>query len=540
MAALAADLEAVRVAVQETVKTRGKKWKDTTWSNFIKDVVSFLLGEGRDQDDTAAAAVGLILYGVTSEKELQGVGQGDYAEFKRQLAEEGVPKSICDLLFAQYVRVAIKAVEIEAVEIGAAPGGPLALEIGAVEATHSAVRARDQAALLHACQALNDLAGLATSTDAGGYKATILMDEGAHVALVAATREAIRAQHGDALRYACSALVYLASPRREQALVQAGAVEALVAATREAIRARHANALRYACKALGNLGCHSPERAQALVQAGAVEALVAATREAIRAQHGDALHEACYALSILAREGPERAQALVQAGAVEALVAATREAIRAQHADALRQPCKALWRLADKSPERAQALWQAGAVEALVAATREATRAQHGDALCFACSALSTLAYKHHSPLEEAQETAQEAAQALAQAGALEALVAATHEAIRAQHTAGLAAAVVGLAKIVSSSGSLASGPRPEFRVALEEAGVVNALIAAARYPANDVRSLPCNILYKLGMWSPEVSARVRREGLAGRVWAASGEPWWLPGACLLGWRCIW
>jgi hypothetical protein len=55
MGALAADLEAVRVAVQKTVKTRGKKWKDTTWSNFINDVVSFLLREGRDQDDTAAA-----------------------------------------------------------------------------------------------------------------------------------------------------------------------------------------------------------------------------------------------------------------------------------------------------------------------------------------------------------------------------------------------------------------------------------------------------------------------------------------------------
>jgi hypothetical protein len=292
MAALAADLEAVRVAVQETVKTRGKKWKDTTWNNFIKDVASFLLREGRDQEDTAAAAVGLILYGVTNEKELQGVGQGEYADFTRQLAEEGVPKSICDLLFAQYVGVAIKAVEIEAVEIAAAPGGPRALEIGAVKAAHSAIRARDQAALLHACQALNDLAA------AGGHKATILMDEGAHVALVAATREAIRAQHGDALRYAC--------------------------------------------EALGLLANDSPETAQALVQAGAVEALVAATREAIRAQHGDALSNACAVLVLLANDSPERAQALVQAGALEALVAATHEAIRAQNVDARRVAVRVL------------------------------------------------------------------------------------------------------------------------------------------------------------------------------------------------------
>ena len=52
MAALAADLEAVRVAVQETVKTRGKKWKDTMWSDFLKRAVAFLITKGRDQDDT--------------------------------------------------------------------------------------------------------------------------------------------------------------------------------------------------------------------------------------------------------------------------------------------------------------------------------------------------------------------------------------------------------------------------------------------------------------------------------------------------------
>jgi hypothetical protein len=105
MAALAADLEAVRVAVQEAVKTRGKKWKDTTWS-FLSEVISFLLSEAATRTTPWRP---LILYGVTNEKELQGVGQGEYAEFKRQLAEEGVPKAICDLLFAKNVAVAIGA-----------------------------------------------------------------------------------------------------------------------------------------------------------------------------------------------------------------------------------------------------------------------------------------------------------------------------------------------------------------------------------------------------------------------------------------------
>jgi hypothetical protein len=34
MTGLDADLEALRVAVQEAVITRGKKWKDTTWEQL--------------------------------------------------------------------------------------------------------------------------------------------------------------------------------------------------------------------------------------------------------------------------------------------------------------------------------------------------------------------------------------------------------------------------------------------------------------------------------------------------------------------------
>ena len=70
MAALAADLEA---AVHAAVEARNKRWKVTMWSDFLKRAVAFLLTKGRDQDDVVAAAVGLILYGVTTEEELQGV-----------------------------------------------------------------------------------------------------------------------------------------------------------------------------------------------------------------------------------------------------------------------------------------------------------------------------------------------------------------------------------------------------------------------------------------------------------------------------------
>jgi hypothetical protein len=68
------------------------------WSNFLKHTVIYLLAKGRDHDDVVAAAVGLIVYGVTTGEELQGVaGQPpDDEKFKRQLAagKYGVPAAI--------------------------------------------------------------------------------------------------------------------------------------------------------------------------------------------------------------------------------------------------------------------------------------------------------------------------------------------------------------------------------------------------------------------------------------------------------------
>jgi hypothetical protein len=70
MAALAAELES---AVHAAVEARNERWKVTMWSDLLKRAVAFLLTKGRDQDDVVAAAVGLIVYGVTTEEEVQGV-----------------------------------------------------------------------------------------------------------------------------------------------------------------------------------------------------------------------------------------------------------------------------------------------------------------------------------------------------------------------------------------------------------------------------------------------------------------------------------
>jgi hypothetical protein len=99
-------LNDVRAAVKAAVGTRNKTWKDSMWSAFIKDVVSFLVDEkSEDPDNVVEAAVGLTVYGATTQEKLQGVaGQPpDDEKFTRKLGEEGVPKAICDMLFDEYV-----------------------------------------------------------------------------------------------------------------------------------------------------------------------------------------------------------------------------------------------------------------------------------------------------------------------------------------------------------------------------------------------------------------------------------------------------
>jgi hypothetical protein len=102
MAALAADLEAVRVVVQAAVEKKEGSW-ERDWSDFVVDVASFLLKEREKSSKVVAATMGLIVYGAATQEKLQGVGQGEYAEFTRKLADKGVPDAICDMLFAKHV-----------------------------------------------------------------------------------------------------------------------------------------------------------------------------------------------------------------------------------------------------------------------------------------------------------------------------------------------------------------------------------------------------------------------------------------------------
>ena len=101
-------LDDVRAEVKAGVEKAGKKWKDSKWEGLVQEVVQWLLHDkNKDPDDVAEAAVGLVLYGVTNEEELQAVAGDppDDEKFKRQLTAEkyNVPAALCDLLFDKYV-----------------------------------------------------------------------------------------------------------------------------------------------------------------------------------------------------------------------------------------------------------------------------------------------------------------------------------------------------------------------------------------------------------------------------------------------------
>jgi hypothetical protein len=140
-----------------------------------------------------------------------------------------------------------------------------------------------------------------------------LIEAGAHVAIVEATREAIRAGHSDALWEACRALENLAAESTARTpLVQADAHVAVVEAIREAIRAGRPDVMLSACAVVVNLSCSAAEQAALIFQAGALVALVEAIREAIRVRHADALMVACHALTNLADGDSSRAMAQVR------------------------------------------------------------------------------------------------------------------------------------------------------------------------------------------------------------------------------------
>jgi hypothetical protein len=86
MAAPAAGLEAVRAAVRAKEKGRDHAWSDKKFDSFVRDVVVLLLGD-EEESDVVAAAVGLVVYGATTQDKLQNVADNK-EEFKRQLTAD--------------------------------------------------------------------------------------------------------------------------------------------------------------------------------------------------------------------------------------------------------------------------------------------------------------------------------------------------------------------------------------------------------------------------------------------------------------------
>ena len=83
------------------VETRGTRWKESKWNDWIKEVVTTVFHHGHDRDEAAAVALGLIKYGVRSKDEMRSVATSK-EDLKRQLTAEayGVLPAIFDLLFA--------------------------------------------------------------------------------------------------------------------------------------------------------------------------------------------------------------------------------------------------------------------------------------------------------------------------------------------------------------------------------------------------------------------------------------------------------
>jgi hypothetical protein len=92
-------VEQIKGAVKVKV---GETWKESHWTEFLKEVVWWLYEQQRDDDELVAAATGLMKYGVRTKEDLQNVSSKKQ-EFSNCLAKRGIIESICDLLFVKYV-----------------------------------------------------------------------------------------------------------------------------------------------------------------------------------------------------------------------------------------------------------------------------------------------------------------------------------------------------------------------------------------------------------------------------------------------------
>uniref|UniRef100_A0A7S2XMP4 Uncharacterized protein n=1 Tax=Attheya septentrionalis TaxID=420275 RepID=A0A7S2XMP4_9STRA len=98
-------LDQIKVRVQNNV---GDQWMETSWSEFVKEVVWWLHSvESTDVQCTIGAAVGLIRYGINAKTDLQNISEVK-KEFRETLREEGVRPAISDKLFKKYVALDVQ------------------------------------------------------------------------------------------------------------------------------------------------------------------------------------------------------------------------------------------------------------------------------------------------------------------------------------------------------------------------------------------------------------------------------------------------
>jgi len=94
------------------VKAEWGEAKGFYWAPLLREVVTYLRDdEERDEEVIGAALCGLIKYKLKKLKDFQNISDDD-DKFARNLSGKGVPNSICDLLFENYV---VEATVLEAI-----------------------------------------------------------------------------------------------------------------------------------------------------------------------------------------------------------------------------------------------------------------------------------------------------------------------------------------------------------------------------------------------------------------------------------------
>eukprot|EP00514_Thraustochytrium_sp_LLF1b_P012217 CAMPEP_0184543786 /NCGR_PEP_ID=MMETSP0199_2-20130426/3175_1 /TAXON_ID=1112570 /ORGANISM="Thraustochytrium sp., Strain LLF1b" /LENGTH=86 /DNA_ID=CAMNT_0026937861 /DNA_START=100 /DNA_END=357 /DNA_ORIENTATION=- len=80
-------LESVYADTKARLKEEKFRWKDSKWTQFIKEVATWLLEE-EEPDDVTATVMGLIKYGATKVEKLKAIADTK-KEFRDTLTAEG-------------------------------------------------------------------------------------------------------------------------------------------------------------------------------------------------------------------------------------------------------------------------------------------------------------------------------------------------------------------------------------------------------------------------------------------------------------------